>query len=337
MILRHLRVVIALLFLVLAAMGAGQGVSQAATVGSPTSGQLGIKLLQVPSSEASDPRALEYIIDRLAPGTVIHRQFEVTNLGSVPLNVTVYPAAATISNGSFQFDAGHTQNEMTTWVSISHGALTVAPHANATLVATVTVPRTAPSGSQYGVIWAQVASTGAGNVKLVSRVGVRLYLSIGAGGAAAPNFTLGTPVASRTSAGAPVIRVPVDNTGGLALDVKGTLQLSGGPGGVSAGPFSASTIVTIAPGQSAPDTFKLSSSLPNGPWQATFTMVSGLLTKTVKATVDFSGVTTTTAVTTRHSFPVVPVAGGAAAVVLLAIVALLVTRSRRRTMRVRSS
>jgi len=331
MILRRLRLVLALLFLVLAAVGASQGLSQAATATAPPpQGQLGIKLLQVPASEANDPRALEYIIDRLAPGTVIHRKFLVANLGGTLQHVSVYPAAATISNGTFQFAGGHTQNDMTTWVSISRGNLTIASHSSATLTATVAVPRTAPSGSQYGVIWAQVSSSGSGNVKLVSRVGIRLYLSIGAGGASPANFTLGTPTASRPSGGAPVIHVPVDNTGGLALDVKGTLKLTGGPGGVSAGPFSASTIDTIAPGQSAPDTFKLSSSLPNGPWQATFTMVSGLLTKTVKATLDFSGVSTTAA-TSRNSFPVVPVAGGVAAVILLAIVALLVTRSRRST------
>jgi len=334
MIVRHLRVVVALFFLVLAAVGAGQGVSRAATAGSPaSSGQLGIKLLQVPSSEANDPRALEYIIDRLAPGTVIHRKFAVDNLGSVPLHVSVYPAAATISNGTFQFDVGHTQNEMTTWVSVSQGALTLAPHSNATLVATVAVPRDAPSGSQYGVIWAQVSSSGAGNVKLVSRVGIRLYLSIGQGGAPPSNFTLGTPVASRTSAGVPVVHVPVDNTGGLALDVRGTLQLSGGPGSVSAGPFSASTIVSIAPGQSATDTFQLSSSLPNGPWQASFTMVSGLLTKTAKVTLDFSRAPATAA---RNPFPVVPVAAGVAVFILLVIAALLVTRSRRK-MRARST
>jgi hypothetical protein len=329
------RVVIALFLLVLAAVGASQGVSQgvsrAATGAAPApSGQLGIKLLQVPSSEANDPRALEYIIDRLAPGTVIHRHFEVTNPGAVSLHVTVYPAAATISNGSFQFDAGHTQNNMTTWVSISRGTLTLAPHTNATLVATVAVPRTAPSGSQYGVIWAQVSSGGAGNVTLVSRVGIRLYLSIGPGGAPPSDFTLGTPVASRASAGAPVIRVPVDNTGGLALDVKSTIRLSGGPGGVTAGPFAASTIVTLAPGQAAPATFTLSSSLPDGPWQATFTMVSGLLAKTEKVTVDFGGATS------RHAFPVVPVAAAVVVVILLALAALFLTRSRR-TMRARTS
>jgi hypothetical protein len=335
MILRHLRGVVALSFLALAvAVSAAPGVSQAATVGSPApQGEFGIKLTEIPTSEASNPRALEYIIDRLAPGAVIHRKFEVTNLGGTPVQLTVYPAAATISRGSFQFAGGHTQNEMTTWVSVSRGALTVAPHSHATLEATVAVPRDAPSGEQYGVIWAQQSSSGAGSVKLVSRVGIRLYLSIGAGGAPASNFTLGTPVASRTAAGVPVVRVPVDNTGGRALDVRGTLQLSSGPGGISAGPFPGSSVVTIAPGQSGQEVFKLGSELPDGPWQGSFTMVSGLLTKTDKVTLDFAGGAATAA---RSSFPVVPVAAGLAALIVLAGAALLITRSRR-TRRVRIS
>src|SRR6266702_8033451 len=146
MILRHLRYVIALSFLAAAvAVSAAPGVSQAATVGSPAPpGRIGIKLVEIPTSQANDSRAQEYIIDRLAPGTVIHRKFRVSNLGSAPVQVTVYPAAATISQGIFQFSSGNTQNEMTTWVSISRGALTLAPRSNATLEATVAVPHDAP-------------------------------------------------------------------------------------------------------------------------------------------------------------------------------------------------
>ncbi len=334
MIFRHLRAVIALSFLALAVVvSAAPGVSQAATAGSPApSGRIGIKLIEIPASQANNPRAEEYIIDRLAPGTVIHRKFRISNLGSAPVHVTVYPAAAAISQGIFQFSSGNTQNEMTTWVSISRGALTLAPRSNATLEATVAVPHDAPPGEQYGVIWAQESSSGAGNVKLVSRVGIRLYLSIGPGGAPPSNFTLGTPVASRTSAGVPVVRVPMHNTGGRALDVRGTLQLSSGPGGVSAGPFPASSVVTIAPGQSGDDIFQLSSKLPNGPWQGSFTMVSGLLTKTEKFTLDFTG---GPAAAARSPFPVVPVAAGLAALVLAAV-AVLIARSRR-TRRVRIS
>ena len=238
---------------------------------------------------------------------VITRKFEVLNLGSTPAQVTVYPAAATISGGTFRFANGDTQNEMTTWVSISKSALTLAPHSDAALVATITVPGNAPSGEQYGVIWAQVSARGAGNVTLVSRVGIRIYLSIGPGGAAAPGFTLGTPVARRTSAGVPVVSVPVHNTGGTAVDVQGTLQLTDGPGGVSAGPFHAEQVDTLAPGQSYPATFALPAKLPNGSWQATFTMVSGLITKTETVTLSFNGAPATAAA--AHSkFPVVWVA-----------------------------
>jgi hypothetical protein len=326
--LRHLRLVIALIFITLTmAVIATPGTSRAATVGSPSpAGRIGIRQLEVPTSQANNPRDEEYIVDSLAPGTEMQRKFQVVNQGSAPVHLIVYPAAATISKGNFQFAPGRTQNEMTTWVSISQGALTLAPHSSADLVATVTVPRNAPPGEQYGVIWVQESSSGAGNVKLVSRVGLRLYLSIGAGGAAASNFTLGKPVASRTAAGAPVVQVPVNNTGGTAVDVRGTLQLTSGPGGVSAGPFVAQTVDTLAPGQSNPDTFVLGSKLPTGPWQASFTMVSGLITKTETVTLSFNGTAATAA---RSSFPLVLLLAVVAGVIVLAVVLVLVVRSRR--------
>lgn len=326
---RHLRAGIVLIFVALAALaGAGTGASRAATASSPSpSGRIGIKLLEIPSSQAGNPRDEDYIVDNPAPGAVITRKFEILNLGSTPARVTVYPAAATISGGTFRFANGDAQNEMTTWVSISKSALTLAPHSDAALVATITVPGNAPSGEQYGVIWAQVSARGAGNVTLVSRVGIRIYLSIGPGGAAAPGFTLGTPVASRTSAGVPVVSVPVHNTGGSAVDVQGTLQLTDGPGGVSAGPFHSKQVDTLAAGQSYPATFALPAKLPNGSWQATFTMVSGLITKTETVTLSFNGAPATAA---HSKFPVVWVAVGMAALIVIVLIALLISRSRRK-------
>ena len=146
------------------------------------------------------------------------------------------------------------------------------------------MPRGAPPGEQYGVIWAEHDTKGSGNVALVSRVGIRLYLSIGPGGAPASNFTLGVPTARRAANGSPVVSLPIDNTGGRALDLHGTLALAGGPGGLQDGPFPAATVVTIAPGQSNHETFVLSRALPTGPWQGKFTVVSGLLTKTETVT-----------------------------------------------------
>ena len=330
MTMRLARAVITLLLSALA-LGAGAGISQAATASPPTAtsapgGRIGIRLLQVPASEASDPRAQVSIIDHLAPGTVIHREFEVANMGGTAVHLLIYPAAATISQGSFQVAAGHTQDQMTTWVSVSQPSVNLAPYTDAILTATIAVPRDAPAGSQYGVIWAEEDTPGAGNITLASRIGIRIYLSVGAGGAPPSDFTLGTPVTGRTSGGSPFVKVPVSNTGGLAVDVHGTVQLANGPGGVQAGPFTATSVDTLAPGQSSPETFVLSSHLPNGPWQATFTFVSGLLTKTETATINFNGAP---AAVTHTTFPVIPVAGGLAAAAVLAGVILLLARTRR--------
>jgi hypothetical protein len=336
---RHMRNMFALALLAAAlAVGAGTRASLAATTapapGPGTGGQFGIELLQVPVSEADNPRARQYIIDQLAPGTVIHREFEVANLSDQAMQLAIYPAAASISNGAFQFASGHTQNEMTTWVTISQGSVDLAPHARATLTATIAVPRDAPPGEQYGVIWAERDTKGSGNVTFVSRVGIRLYLSIGSGGAAAPDFTLGVPTAYRAPSGSPVIHLPVHNTGGRALDLHGTLNLSDGPGGLQAGPFQAASVITIAPGQSYQDTFVLSRALPAGPWQARFTLVSGLITRTETVTLSFNAAAAATAATAaaaKSSFPVVAVVTGAAAAVVIIVVVLLLLARRRRS------
>jgi hypothetical protein len=331
---RHLRAVLALLAAPLA-VPLSAGASQAATASPPAlqggpgaapAGRIGIRLLQAPGSQASNPRDSLYIVEHLPPGSVIQRKFQVVNQGTGPVRLLVYPAAATIARGSMQFAAGHTQDEMTTWIRISQPVVNLAAHSAATLAATIAVPRGSPPGEQYGVIWAEQDTRGPGNILLVSRVGIRLYLSVGSGNAPASGFTLGHPATSRTPGGNPVITLPVHNTGGLALDVRGTLQLADGPGGVQAGPFSAASVITLAPGQSHPDRFVLSTDLPAGPWRARFTMASELLTRTETAFVTFPALAAPAAHTT---FPAVPVAAGAGATVLLAA-ALLITRARRR-------
>jgi hypothetical protein len=313
----------------LTTIGTGAAISQAST--SPdtsTQDQFGIKLLQAPASEAGDPRADVYIIDHLNPGTVIHRNFQVTNMGSNALTLSLYPAAASVSGGTFQFAAGHTQNNMTTWVHLSKSSVSLAAHAAATVTATVDVPRDASSGNQYGVIWAEQDSKGSGNITLVSRVGIRMYLNIGPGGAPPAAFTAGTPTTSQGANGQRLVQVPIDNTGGRAIDVHGTLKLANGPGGLSAGPFNTQAVDTLAPGQSHVATFALSSKLPDGPWQARFTFTSDLITKTENVTLNLAASSGTTA-KSHKPFPIAPVAGGIGIFLIIVIGALLVIRHRR--------
>jgi hypothetical protein len=47
-----------------------------------TAGTIGVRLLDAPVTAGDDPRARVYIVDHLAPGTVIHRRIEVSNTTS---------------------------------------------------------------------------------------------------------------------------------------------------------------------------------------------------------------------------------------------------------------
>ena len=64
-------------------------------------GGVGVRLLDVPADAVNNPRAREYIVDNLTPGTAIRRRIEVSNSTKAELHVAIYPAAAAISQGSF--------------------------------------------------------------------------------------------------------------------------------------------------------------------------------------------------------------------------------------------
>ena len=69
--------------------------------------------------------------------------------------------------------------------------------------------------------------------------------------------------------------------------MNGTLELSAGPGGLSAGPFPASLGVTLAIGDTEPVTILLDKRLPAGPWDARIALRSGLLERSGRATITF--------------------------------------------------
>ena len=71
-----------------------------AAPGSP--GSFGVQLVDVPVSEANNPRALRYIIDDLPTGTVIHRRILIVNNEPHKARFTVYPAAAHITDAQLR-------------------------------------------------------------------------------------------------------------------------------------------------------------------------------------------------------------------------------------------
>jgi hypothetical protein len=297
-------------------------------------GGIGLRLVDVPAAAYDDPRARVYIVDHLASGTVIHRRIEVSNTTVSTAHILLYSATATIARGSFLGAAGHTPNDLSTWTSIQPGAADVPAGGRVTATVTITVPPDAAPGEKYGVVWAEVDSppiAGSG-VTQVSRVGIRLYLSVGPGGPPAADFTIVSLIAQRAPDGRPMVLASVHNTGGRALDMSGSLQLLAGPGGLSAGPFPAILGTTLAIGDTEAVTIALDKALPAGPWDAQITLRSGLVERSARATITFPATGAAPSVITLSTRPgwLYLAITGLVVFLLLVILALLVVLRRHR-------
>jgi len=194
---------------------------------------------------------------------------------------------------------------------------------------TINVPKGATNGEHYAVVWAEVsaAAPAGGGVTLVNRVGVRMYLSIGPGGALPANFAIASLAAERTAAGAPLVVARIRNSGRRTLDISGTLTLSKGPGGLRAGPFRVTPVTTLAPGASDRVTVLLDKRLPNGPWRARMVLTSGPVQRTAVETITFPRhiVVSKPAASSRHL-----TLGVMVLLASLAVAALALRRSRAR-------
>ena len=256
---------------------------------SPNSGGIGVRLIADATSSPAEPLGLAYIVERIAPGSRITRQLEISNTTDAMAHIVVYPAAASLVEGKFSFAAGRTGNPLSGWTSVAQSVLHLAPGATALDAVTIKVPKTASSGERYAVVWAEVSapSPAQSGVRLVNRVGVRTYVSVGKGGMPAAEFTVGSLAASRAANRDPIVAAQVHNVGQTSLDITGELTLSGGPGGLSAGPFPVTLGTVLAPSHSAIERVELDSQIPRGPWRADLTLSSGGTQRSSVATVTF--------------------------------------------------
>lgn len=302
-------------------------------------GTVGIRIVDAPVGRTNDPRARQYIVDHLAPGTTIRRRVEVSNDTTAAQVIKLYPAAATIADGSITFGEGQAANDLTRWTSIDPPTVSPPPGRKALATVTITVPANAPPGEQYGVVWAELAPAvpAGGGVTAVNRVGVRMYVSVGPGGEPASDFAITDLQAQRSPDGIPQLAATVRNTGGRAIDLSGELRLANGPGGLSAGPFDSKLGTTLGLGQSAPVLVPLDPAIPRGPWDARIILRSGTTERDASANVTFpeaaaasaEPVRTDAGTTGRALWPLGAV-GGAVALVLAGGAALLLRARLRR-------
>lgn len=296
---------------------------------------IGLRLVDAPVKARADSRAWRYIIDHLPPGSVIHRRVEVSNTTSSPKHLSVYAAAGDIRNRRFQFATGHTPNELSSWTTTNRHEVTLAPHARSMITTTIAVPDDAAPGEHYAVIWAETTNTPppGGGIGEINRIGIRIYLSVGRGNPPPSAFTIDSLTAQRLPSGQQIVLAQVHNTGGRALDLSGDLKLTNASGSLNAGPFTAQTGTTLAPGDAGSVTVPLNEQLPNGPWRARVRLESGLTKRTAEATITFP-ITTGTAETVKAEtgLSYYPIAALIIGIILSAFIAtkiLLIKRKHR--------
>ncbi|NMM87215.1 hypothetical protein B2J88_23125 [Rhodococcus sp. SRB_17] len=243
-----------------------------------SSGSVTISLLDVATSLKDDPRANIYITDNVPPGKTITHQVRVTNNTGAPATLDVYAGSAKIVDSAFTPENRGVDTALTSWIALDKSELQLDDGQSEDVTVTIAVPADAPEVEQFGVIWAstQPASATGDQVQVVSRVGVRVYLSVGEGNGPPSDFAIASLTPQRDADGNATVVANVENTGGRAIDVSGTLDLTDGPGGLTANTVSAKT-TTIVPGDGGEVVFALpnSASLPAGPWQGVVKLESG--------------------------------------------------------------
>jgi hypothetical protein len=212
----------------------------------------------------------------------------------------------------------------------------VQPGQTVPVTVTIAVPADAGAGEHYGAALAERASPSAPGqgVTSVSRIGIRIYLSVGSGGTPRTGFSIDSMTAQRDANGDPLVTAQVHNIGGRAIDLSGHLDLTNGPSSLSAGPFTVRTVATLAPGESGPVIVPLDRGLPNGPWDGLLSLTSGVTSETVTGRLMFpNGSRTSAAPSTvvkteanRSSIWIIAIAVG----VVLALLLLLLAARRRR-------
>ncbi|MCU1595794.1 MAG: hypothetical protein JWO12_3186 [Frankiales bacterium] len=265
-------------------------------VGTPSAGAgaadtcppgLGIGLLQIPRAGLADPRAHSAVVDVVKPGATFSRDFQVCNGYAKPLSVQLYPDSALISGGAFALQPGHGTNELTSWMSVSPTSLVVPPGKAVKATLRFAVPIDATAGERYGGVIADAPPPPSSGVVVGARVGIRVYLEVSRGGAPKSDFNVDSLQAVRNADGTPAVLAKVHNTGARALDMRGSLQLSNGPGGLSAGPFPAQLGTTLAPRDTADVVVPLDKAIRGGPWHAVIDMKSGLLERKASGEITF--------------------------------------------------
>ena len=301
---------------------------------SPT-GAIGIQLVDDGLNLGNDPRMRRYLVDHRAPDSVASRTLEITNTTASAAHIQLYAAGAFIEDGAFVGSDGRAVNTLSSWTAVVPSDADLPAGGRITATVAVDIPRGASPGEKYAAIWAESRTAGADGVIHVSRVGLRMYISVGVGAEPSSGFAIDALVPGRTPDGRAVILAAVHNTGGRALDMSGSLELRSGPDGARSGPYAATAGTTVAIGETELVEVALVGQLAAGPWDARIALSSGLVEQAAQATVEFPDAGSSSPILTTSIRPawLYPAIAGALMIMLVAVACLVLGHRRRRLRR----
>ncbi len=306
----------------------------------PTHPGLGLRLLDIPNYQQGDTRAASAVVDATLPGTTVVRHIRVANrTGQVePVDLYVGPAKIEQPQGFMDQPRGD-QNELSSWSSLDKTKMTMADNEEQVVTLTINVPKDATEGERYAVFWAEMQSQNSNDamgVKLVNRIGIRIYLTVGPGNGPTPKFQIDSLTPRKNDRGTHEVVVKVSNTGERAVDLHADLALSDGPGGLKMDERTSPGTTTLGIGQSGELIVDIGVALPAGKWHAKVKVRSGPISETKEADLVFPESGTGETVKIDNSTPSTipwPLLIGAATsgAALVAIIALVLVLLRRRS------
>ncbi|HVF75962.1 MAG TPA: hypothetical protein VM938_13030 [Acidimicrobiales bacterium] len=179
----------------------------------------------------AEARDRSYVVRTVEPGAEFSDRLLAVNLTDKPIELDVAPVDATIT-GDGQFAPGTATQADGRWLTVTPARVRVPARGTTPVSVRVKVPADAAEGDHIAAVVAQKAGppTGSGNVQLVQRVGVRVYLTVqSAAGESGRTGGLARTFEFKDLRWAgDAFEVDVQNTGDLLVEPLGTLTISRG-------------------------------------------------------------------------------------------------------------
>lgn len=222
-------------------------------------------------THGDDPRTNAWLIHRARPGQVIREHVVVANLGTIPLDLLLYPAdALSTEQGEFSLEPIEAADDgVAGWTSVRRSEVSLQPDEVVEVPVVVRVPENAAPGDHPGAIVARTAEPiRQGGVPTLLAVGARLYLRVP--GEVEPGLTL-HGIRAEIVDGRPRFTLDLENTGNTLIEARGSYEIAG-LFGLERRDGTIDRPLTLVPGARVRPQISHPDALLGGNYDATFTL-----------------------------------------------------------------